>query len=78
MVVTIEPAVYVPFSDRYPKHFQGLGIRIEDDILVQHDHHINLTANCPKEIADVEAACQNALEAPPDTDSTSRLQRVVL
>jgi len=28
-VITIEPGIYVPFDDAYPKHFHGLGIRIE-------------------------------------------------
>ncbi|OLL26762.1 Intermediate cleaving peptidase 55 [Neolecta irregularis DAH-3] len=33
-VVTIEPGVYVPNDDRFPKHFRGMGIRIEDCVLV--------------------------------------------
>ncbi|KAJ2820912.1 aminopeptidase [Coemansia erecta] len=57
MVVTIEPGIYVPYDDRFPKAFQGIGIRIEDDIVVgQAESDIeNLTANAPKSLADIEA-----------------------
>ncbi|EPQ28053.1 uncharacterized protein PFL1_04380 [Pseudozyma flocculosa PF-1] len=56
-VVTIEPGVYVPYDDRFPKHFQGIGIRIEDDIAVGERDNVVLSAEAPKEVADVEAAC---------------------
>jgi Xaa-Pro aminopeptidase len=46
MVVTIEPGLYFP--DR------GIGIRIEDDILVTETGYENLTAAIPKSVADVE------------------------
>lgn len=52
-VVTIEPGVYVPYDDQFPKHFQGIGIRIEDNIVVG-DTYENLTQDCLKEVADVE------------------------
>lgn len=32
--ITIEPGIYVPDLPRFPKHFRGLGIRIEDSILI--------------------------------------------
>ncbi|PWN46125.1 hypothetical protein IE81DRAFT_336022 [Ceraceosorus guamensis] len=54
-VLTIEPAVYVPFDSRFPKHFQGMGIRIEDDIAVLEEGNVILSANTPREIEDVEA-----------------------
>ncbi|KAL9113839.1 MAG: hypothetical protein Q9227_001973 [Pyrenula ochraceoflavens] len=52
--VTIEPGLYIPFDDRWPKHFQGLGIRIEDSICVQQEHPYNLTAEAVKEVVDIE------------------------
>jgi intermediate cleaving peptidase 55 len=55
MVVTMEPGIYVPYSDKYPRHFQGMGIRIEDDVLVQPDYPIVLSSTAPKEVADIEA-----------------------
>jgi Xaa-Pro aminopeptidase len=36
---------------------RGVGIRIEDDVLVTPGGHENLTAAAPKEVAEVEAVC---------------------
>ncbi|MCP4804454.1 MAG: M24 family metallopeptidase [Proteobacteria bacterium] len=59
MVFTIEPGLYVaPDDEAAPERFRGLGIRIEDDILITEDGHEVLTAACPKTIEEVEAACQ--------------------
>ena len=56
MVLTIEPGIYVaPDDELAPKLFRGLGIRIEDDILVTSSGHENLTAATPKTIAQIEA-----------------------
>ncbi|RXW14043.1 hypothetical protein EST38_g11812 [Candolleomyces aberdarensis] len=60
-VITIEPGVYVPPSTNFPKHFHNLGVRIEDEVLVGEDAPIVLTASAPKEIEDVEGACQGRL-----------------
>ncbi|KAJ2883826.1 aminopeptidase, partial [Coemansia asiatica] len=58
MVVTVEPGIYVPYDDRFPKAFQGIGIRIEDDIVVGQtiDDIQNLTALAPKTIDEIEKA----------------------
>lgn len=53
--VTVEPGIYVPNEDRWPKHFKGLGIRIEDSICVQDDSNLVLTAEAAKEVDDIEA-----------------------
>jgi Xaa-Pro aminopeptidase len=56
MVITVEPGLYVPPDDDLaPEKFRGIGIRIEDDILVTVDGHDNLTEGIPKTIADIEA-----------------------
>ena len=52
--VTMEPGVYVPVDDRWPKHFQGIGIRIEDSICVQADNPYVLTTEAVKEVVDIE------------------------
>jgi Xaa-Pro aminopeptidase len=58
MVLTVEPAVYVAEDDETaPPALRGVGIRIEDDVLVTADGHENLTAAVPKEIAELEAVC---------------------
>ncbi len=58
MVLTVEPGLYFRAGDRrVPKEFRGIGVRIEDDILVTRNGHENLTAEIPKEIREVERAC---------------------
>ncbi|KAG8737805.1 hypothetical protein FRC12_017018, partial [Ceratobasidium sp. 428] len=54
-VITIEPGVYVPPDPVFPKWFHNIGIRIEDEVLVDQDGAHILTVNAPKEIADIEA-----------------------
>ncbi|OCF32906.1 xaa-Pro aminopeptidase [Kwoniella heveanensis CBS 569] len=61
-VISIEPGVYVPYDNKFPKAFHGLGIRIEDEVAFTKDGPLVLSANAPKEIADVEGACQGLLE----------------
>jgi Xaa-Pro aminopeptidase len=59
MVITIEPGLYVAAdAEAAPAELRGVGIRIEDDILVTHDGCEVLTAAVPKQVADVEAACR--------------------
>jgi Xaa-Pro aminopeptidase len=56
MVFTVEPGIYVPLREqKAPAHLRGIGVRIEDDVLVTDDGHENLTASIPKRIDDVEA-----------------------
>ncbi|KAL2260584.1 hypothetical protein VTK26DRAFT_5348 [Humicola hyalothermophila] len=53
--VTIEPGVYVPDDERFPKHFRGLAVRIEDSVCVEEDTQLVLTAEAVKEVEDIEA-----------------------
>ena len=62
MVLTIEPGIYVPDDESVPARYRGIGIRIEDDVLVTRDGHDVLTAAAPKQIADVEAVMRDPLE----------------
>lgn len=55
MVLTVEPGIYLPKEENVPEKFQGIGIRIEDDILVTKDGCKNLSQSIPKEISDIEA-----------------------
>lgn len=56
MVLTIEPGLYIPADCKSvePK-WRGIGIRIEDDLLVTDTGHEILTAGVPKTVADIEA-----------------------
>ena len=57
MVFTIEPGLYIATDDdQAPRELRGIGIRIEDDILVTAQGHESLTRDIPRTIADVEAA----------------------
>ena len=57
-VITVEPGLYVASDDAgAPAEFRGIGIRIEDDILVTKDGHENLTAAVPKLPDEVELCC---------------------
>ncbi|HEX6287356.1 MAG TPA: hypothetical protein VFZ80_07710, partial [Acidimicrobiia bacterium] len=40
-----------------PAELIGIGVRIEDDILITQDGHENMTAGTPKELDEVEAMC---------------------
>ncbi len=56
MVFTIEPGIYVaPDDEEAPEAFRGIGIRIEDDVLVTAAGHENLTIGTPKTVAEIEA-----------------------
>jgi Xaa-Pro aminopeptidase len=59
MVITVEPGLYIDASaEDIPEKYRGIGIRIEDDLLVTEDGNENLTAAVPKSVKEVEAACQ--------------------
>lgn len=53
-VVTIEPGIYVPMAEKWPKHFRGIGVRVEDDVAVAAKNLTNLTSLCVKEVVDIE------------------------
>ncbi|MFV8756584.1 aminopeptidase P N-terminal domain-containing protein [Nannocystaceae bacterium ST9] len=55
-VFTVEPGLYVPRScEDVPEGFRGLGIRIEDDVLITQTGHEVLTAAVPKQVVELEA-----------------------
>jgi Xaa-Pro aminopeptidase len=62
MVLTVEPGLYVPADDENAD-FRGIGIRIEDDVLVTENGPRVLTADAPKDRAEVEAIRAKALRS---------------
>jgi Xaa-Pro aminopeptidase len=55
MVLTVEPGCYIRPADDVPEHLWNIGVRIEDDVVVTADGCEVLTAEAPKQIADIEA-----------------------
>jgi Xaa-Pro aminopeptidase len=55
MVLTVEPGLYVAPDAGAPAQYRGIGIRIEDDVLVTEDGHEVLSRAAPKAIDEIEA-----------------------
>ncbi len=56
MVLTVEPGLYFKADDlKAPERFRGIGVRIEDDVLVTSDGFENLSGSMPRTADDVEA-----------------------
>jgi Xaa-Pro aminopeptidase len=56
MVMTVEPGIYVAADNKnVAKKWRGIGIRIEDDVLVTRDGHEVLTTDSPKTVDAIEA-----------------------
>jgi Xaa-Pro aminopeptidase len=61
MVLTVEPGIYVaPDNKKVAKKWRGIGIRIEDDVLVTRDGCEVLTRDVPKTVAEIEALMQKS------------------
>ncbi|MFF0446037.1 aminopeptidase P family protein [Streptomyces sp. NPDC004609] len=56
MCLTVEPGLYFQADDlTVPEEYRGIGVRIEDDILVTEDGNRNLSAALPRQADEVEA-----------------------
>jgi Xaa-Pro aminopeptidase len=65
-VLTVEPGLYFqPEDDLVPEELRGIGVRIEDDVLVTADGAKNLSAGLPRSAAEVEAWLASQREAGP-------------
>jgi len=58
MVLTIEPGIYIRADDMdVPQRYRGIGIRIEDNILVTEEGCENLSKGIAKTVEEIEAMC---------------------
>lgn len=61
MVLTVEPGLYVRVDAAAPEQYRGIGIRIEDDLLVTADGGEVLSSGAPKQRAELELLRRTAL-----------------
>lgn len=54
MVLTVEPGLYISEQADVPEQYKGIGIRIEDNLLITEYGNKNLTSAVPKEIDEIE------------------------
>jgi Xaa-Pro aminopeptidase len=56
IVMTVEPGLYISAAaEGVPDKYRGIGVRIEDDVLVTADGHRVLTDKAPKQIEEIES-----------------------
>lgn len=56
MVTTVEPGIYIsPSNKKVPKKWRGIGVRIEDDVLITRNGSKVLSADIPKTIQEIES-----------------------
>lgn len=60
MVLTVEPGIYISKDSNAPEQYRGIGVRIEDNILITPTGNKVLTSAVPKEVAEIEALMQAA------------------
>ncbi|MBW2448299.1 MAG: aminopeptidase P N-terminal domain-containing protein [Deltaproteobacteria bacterium] len=61
VVFTVEPGLYIsPDDEVVPSGFRGIGVRIEDDVVVTTDGYENLTAALPRKPEEIEALVKGA------------------
>ncbi|MBN3323454.1 XPP3 aminopeptidase, partial [Atractosteus spatula] len=61
MAITIEPGLYIPEDDSScPERFRGMGVRIEDDVVIREEEKgpLVLSADTPKTMEEIERACR--------------------
>ncbi|CAM8891839.1 unnamed protein product [Rhodiola kirilowii] len=59
VVITIEPGVYIPSFFDCPEGYRGIGIRVEDEVLITETGYEVLTGSMPKEVKHIESLLNN-------------------
>jgi Xaa-Pro aminopeptidase len=58
MITTIEPGIYISKEENVPEKFKGIGIRIEDDVLVENNQP-RVLSSAVKELDDIQHLMTN-------------------
>ena len=54
MVITVEPGVYIPPNSPCDPKWWGIGVRIEDDLLITKDGYELLSKGAPRTVEEIE------------------------
>ena len=60
MVITVEPGIYIAHDAPVAPEYRGIGVRIEDDVLVTNDRPVVLSEAIPKRVDEIERVCSRA------------------
>ena len=64
MVITVEPGLYFAHDNALvPKKYRGIGIRIEDDVVITDGEPLVLTRDVPKTTDAIEALMQQKVDS---------------
>ena len=75
MIITVEPGLYISKNDlKVPREFRGIGVRIEDDVLITASGPEVLSAGVPKSVQDIEELVLSGASNVNLTDRTHRRQ----
>jgi len=54
MILTVEPGIYIPENSNCDKKWWGIGVRIEDDVLITKNGPVNYSALAPRKSEEIE------------------------
>jgi len=60
MVITVEPGIYIARDAPVAEQYRGIGVRIEDDVLVTDGSAVVLSESIPKRVDEIERVCSRA------------------
>jgi Xaa-Pro aminopeptidase len=60
MVMTVEPGIYIASDANVPEKWRGIGVRIEDDVLITKESHQVLSQALPKSLHELKAVISDA------------------
>ena len=62
MILTVEPGLYIhPDDELFPPQYRGIGVRIEDDVLITETGYRNLSQNLPSHPDEIEVWISNLI-----------------